>query len=135
MTTVVIAEAGINHNGSLKIAKELIIAASKAGADYVKFQTFITEKLVSRDAKQADYQKKNLGSETSQFSMLRKLELTTNDHLELIKCCNRHKISFFSTAFDMDSIGLLIKLKLPIWKIPSGEITNLPYIKKIGSVL
>lgn len=134
MKTIVIAEAGVNHNGSLNIAKELIAAASNAGADYIKFQTFQAEKLVSRDAKQADYQKKNLGSETSQFEMLRKLELTTKDHHELIECCNRHKIAFFSTAFDMDSIDLLIKLHLPIWKIPSGEITNLPYIRKIGSL-
>ena len=133
MKTVIIAEAGVNHNGSLKIAEEMIVAAAEAGADYIKFQTFITANLVSKDARQAEYQKKNLGSETSQFEMLKKLELSVNDHFELIKCCERNKISFFSTAFDMDSIDLLGRLDLPLWKIPSGEINNLPYIKRIGS--
>lgn len=134
MKTIVIAEAGVNHNGSLDIAKELVIAASKAGADYIKFQTFVASKLVSKDTKQAEYQKKNIGCETSQFEMLRKLELSTQDHYEIIECCHKHKITFFSTAFDMDSIDLLVKLNLPIWKIPSGEITNLPYLRKIGSL-
>jgi len=134
MKIIIIAEAGVNHNGSLKIAKQLISEASKAGADYIKFQTFLADKLVLKDAKQADYQKKNLGKYMNQFEMLRNLELSFNDHLELIECCKNHSINFFSTAFDMDSLDLLIRLKLPMWKIPSGEITNLPYIKKIGSL-
>jgi N,N'-diacetyllegionaminate synthase len=134
MRTIIIAEAGVNHNGSLDIAKKLVEAASKAGADYIKFQTFETNKLVSKSAKQADYQKKNMKNEISQFEMLKKLELSYEDHLELIDCCKRNKIAFFSTAFDLGSIDLLQKLRLPIWKIPSGEITNLPYITKIGSL-
>ena len=134
MRTTIIAEAGVNHNGSIDIAKKLIEEAAKAGADYIKFQTFETDKLVSKAAKQADYQKKNLGNETSQYEMLKKLELSAKDHHELIDCCNSNKIAFFSTAFDMESIDLLKKLQLPIWKIPSGEITNLPYVTKIGSL-
>jgi N,N'-diacetyllegionaminate synthase len=133
MKTLIIAEAGVNHNGSLDIAKELILEASKAGADFIKFQTFITEELVSKEAKQADYQKKNLGNETSQFEMLKKLELNKEDHYKLIEYCNTCQISFFSTAFDLISIDLLAKLDLPLWKIPSGEITNFPYLQKIGS--
>lgn len=134
MKTIIIAEAGVNHNGSLTIAKEMIVAASEAGADYIKFQTFVTENLVSKDANQAEYQKKNLGNETSQFEMLSKLELSVKDHYDLINCCKRNKIAFFSTAHDIGSIDLLVKLHLPLWKIPSGEITNLPYLKKIGSL-
>ncbi len=134
MKTIIIAEAGVNHNGSLETAKELIAEASKAGANYIKFQTFLAENLVTKDAKQADYQKRNLGNKMSQFEMLRKLELTLNDHNELIKCCKKHKIEFFSTAFDMHSLGLLMSLRLQLWKVPSGEITNLPFIKKIGSL-
>ncbi len=133
MKTLIIAEAGVNHNGSLDIAKELILEASKAGADFIKFQTFITEELVSKEAKQADYQKKNLGNETSQFEMLKKLELNKEDHYKLIEYCNTCQISFFSTAFDLISIDLLAKLDLPLWKIPSGEITNFPYLQMIGS--
>jgi N-acetylneuraminate synthase len=134
MKTIIIAEAGVNHNGSLKIAKEMIFEASRAGADYIKFQTFITGNLVSKDARQADYQSKNLGIETSQFEMLQKLELSKEDHLELIKSCKENGIAFFSTAFDLDSVELLMNLDIPIWKIPSGEITNLPYLRKIGSI-
>lgn len=133
MKTIIIAEAGVNHNGSLEIAKNLVIAAAEAGADFIKFQTFSTEKLVLRNAAQAEYQKKNLGKNTSQFEMLKKLELSLSDHKELIKFCNLQKIAFFSTAFDFDSIRLLNNLDLPMWKIPSGEITNLPYLQLIGS--
>lgn len=133
MKTIIIAEAGVNHNGSLKIAKEMIVAASNAGADYIKFQTFLTGNLVSRNAMQANYQKKNLGKETSQYEMLKKLELSIEDHNELIRYCSKQKIEFFSTAFDLESIDLLSDLGIPIWKIPSGEITNLPYLQKIGS--
>jgi len=133
MNTIIIAEAGVNHNGSLEMAKEMVIAAAHSGADFIKFQTFATDKLVSRDAKQAGYQTKNIGYETSQFEMLKKLELSFKDHQELNHCCIRHKIGFFSTAFDLDSIELLNKIGLPMWKIPSGEITNYPYLKKISS--
>lgn len=133
MKTIIIAEAGVNHNGSLAIAKRLIEEAAKSGADYIKFQTFVTEKLVSKEAKQAEYQKKNLQNESSQFDMLKALELSLNDHYELIEYCNQLGVAFFSTAFDLDSIDLLSELNLPLWKIPSGEITNLPYLQKIGS--
>jgi N,N'-diacetyllegionaminate synthase len=133
MKTIIIAEAGVNHNGSLDIAKRLIESASAAGANIIKFQTFKADNLVSRDAKQADYQKRNLGKETSQFDMLKDLELSFNDHKALVKHCKKFHIAFFSTAFDMESIILLESIKMPMWKIPSGEITNLPYIKKIGS--
>jgi N,N'-diacetyllegionaminate synthase len=133
MRTIVIAEAGVNHNGSVEIARKLIVAASDAGADYIKFQTFVADKLVSSGTKQAEYQIKNLLRETTQLEMLKNLELSYYDHNELFKCCKKYKINFFSTAFDLDSIDLLLKLNLPIWKIPSGEITNLPYLRKIGS--
>ena len=131
---LIIAEAGVNHNGNIEMAKELINAAADAGADYVKFQTFKTEKLVSVDAKQAEYQQKNMGSsaEASQFEMLKKLELSVNDHHELIAYCNSKNIKFLSTAFDLDSIDLLNELNIDLFKIPSGEITNLPYLEKIG---
>ena len=133
MKTTIIAEAGVNHNGSLDMAKKLIVAAAEAGADFIKFQTFSTEKLVLKNSAQAEYQKKNLGAATSQFEMLKKLEMSAKDHYELIKFSKSQKIVFFSTAFDLDSIDLLDGLHLPMWKIPSGEITNLPYIRKIGS--
>ncbi|MBN8696425.1 MAG: N-acetylneuraminate synthase [Bacteroidetes bacterium] len=131
---LIIAEAGVNHNGNIEMAKRLIDAAADAGADYVKFQTFKTEKLVSIDAKQAEYQQKNMGSsaEASQFEMLKKLELSVNDHHELIAYCNSKNIKFLSTAFDLDSIDLLNELNIDLFKIPSGEITNLPYLEKIG---
>lgn len=131
---LIIAEAGVNHNGNMEMAKKLIDAAADAGADYVKFQTFKTEKLVSVDAKQAEYQQKNMGGSAtdSQFEMLKKLELSVNDHYELIAYCNSKKIKFLSTAFDLDSIDLLNELNIDLFKIPSGEITNLPYLEKIG---
>ena len=131
----IIAEAGVNHNGSLEIAKELIDKAKGAGADYIKFQTFKSEKLVSKIAPQADYQKKNIGdsSNNSQLSMLKKLELSREDHIALKKYCEEKGIHFFSTAFDLDSIDFLHSLDLGLWKIPSGEITNYPYLKKIAS--
>lgn len=134
MRTIIIAEAGVNHNGSLETAKKLIEAASDAGADYIKFQTFSAEKVVLKNAGQAEYQKKNLGKDTSQYELLKKLELGKEDHRLIIGYCQSHSISFFSTAFDMDSIDFLISLNIPVWKVPSGEITNLPYLKKIGSL-
>lgn len=133
MKTIIIAEAGVNHNGSLEIAKRLIDEAANAGADFIKFQTFVTKNLVSKNAKLAEYQKNNSKKESSQYDMLKELELSLEDHYELIEYCKQHKIVFFSTAFDLESIDLLSKLELPIWKIPSGEITNLPYLQKIGS--
>lgn len=131
--TLIIAEAGVNHNGSIKLAKQLIDAAAEAGVDYIKFQTFKTENLVSRQAVKAEYQKKNINdTDESQFGMLKKLELTPARHVELMDYCRQKKVRFFSTAFDLDSIGLLSELGLEMWKIPSGEITNYPYLKKIA---
>lgn len=131
---LIIAEAGVNHNGSLEIAKRLVDKASSAGVDIIKFQTFKAEKLVSKAAKQAEYQKKNIGNgEETQYAMLKKLELSNEQHEELIAYCNLKNIRFFSTAFDMDSIDYLHSLNLGLWKIPSGEITNYPYLKKIAS--
>ena len=133
--TVIIAEAGVNHNGSLELAKQLIDAASVAGVDYVKFQTFKAENVVTKKAKQAEYQKKNIGDDNdSQFQMLKKLELSQADHELLISYCKEKRIHFFSTAFDFDSIDYLASLNLPLWKIPSGEITNYPYIRKIAQI-
>ena len=135
MSVFIIAEAGVNHNGSIELAKKLIDVAVEAGVDAVKFQTFKAEKLVSKNAEKADYQKENMNtSDDSQLNMLKKLELDTNTHHELIKYCNSKNIMFLSTPFDLDSIDLLNELKLPIFKIPSGEITNLPYLRKIGTL-
>tara|TARA_B100000767_G_C19773109_1_gene541145 strand:- start:954 stop:1964 length:1011 start_codon:yes stop_codon:yes gene_type:complete len=132
--TLIIAEAGVNHNGSLDIAFKLIDAASDAGADLVKFQTFQAEKLVTEKASKADYQKATTGSEESQFDMIKKLELSPEDHDKLISYCNDKNIGFFSTGFDIDSLNMLIDLKLDLIKVPSGEITNLPYLRHVGSL-
>lgn len=133
--TLIIAEAGVNHNGSIDIAKQLVDAAVYAGVDYVKFQTFKTENLVSKRAKRAQYQKdSSIDTDDSQFTMLKKLELSIEQHYELIDYCKQKKINFLSTAFDLDSISFLASLKLGLWKIPSGEITNYPYIKKIAQL-
>ena len=131
---LIIAEAGVNHNGSLEIAKKLVDKAVEAGVDIIKFQTFKAEKLVSKSAKQADYQKKNIGNNAndSQYNMLKKLELSEQDHQELVDYCNKKGVRFWSTAFDLDSIEYLHTLNLGLWKIPSGEITNYPYIRKIA---
>lgn len=131
--TLIIAEAGVNHNGSMQIAKQLIDAAADAGVDYVKFQTFKAENLVGKSAQKADYQKRNIGgSDNSQYSMLKALELSDNQHYELIDYCSLKGVKFFSTAFDLQSIDFLNSLNMPLWKIPSGEITNFPYLRKIG---
>ena len=130
----IIAEAGVNHNGSMDIAKKLITVASEAGCDAVKFQTFKTEKLVSVHAKKAEYQKKNDRSSGSQLDMLKKLELSYDDHKELIEYCRKYAIEFLSTPFDLESIKLLNKLGLTTFKIPSGEITNLPYLRALGKL-
>lgn len=131
---LIIAEAGVNHNGSIEIAKLLIDKAAEAGVDYIKFQTFKSEKLVAKSAKQAEYQQRNLGkSDDNQLSMLKKLELSENNHKELIEYCNKKGVKFFSTAFDLSTIDLLKSFNIGFWKIPSGEITNYPYLKKIAS--
>lgn len=130
----IIAEAGVNHNGSIELAKKLIDVARDAGADAVKFQTFKAEKLVSKNAQKADYQKQTTDSSESQFDMIKKLELDLATHHELIAYCNEKKIMFLSTPFDHDSIKLLNDLGLEIFKIPSGEITNLPYLRHIGKL-
>lgn len=131
---LIIAEGGVNHNGSIQIAKRLIDKAVEAGVDIIKFQTFKSEKLVSKAATQAEYQQRNIGKkDEGQLSMLKKLELSVENHLELIQYCNERNIRFWSTAFDIDSIDFLHSLNMGLWKIPSGEITNYPYLKKIAS--
>ena len=132
--TLVIAEAGVNHNGDLKLAFQLVEAAAQAGADVVKFQTFQAQGLATDKADKAAYQQETTGEGESQLSMLQKLELTPEQHLQLIDHCRAYGIEFLSTAFDSVSIDLLISLKLQRWKIPSGEITNLPYLRKTGSL-
>ncbi|PNE25372.1 N-acetylneuraminate synthase [Tannerella sp. oral taxon 808] len=132
--TIIIAEAGVNHNGDIRIAKQLVDAAVMAGADYVKFQTFKTEELVSKNARKAAYQQRNMSSteDPSQYSMLKKLELSREHHCELVTYCNQKRIKFLSTPFDLSSIEFLASLHLGLWKIPSGEITNYPYLKRIA---
>ncbi len=131
---LIIAEAGVNHNGSISIAKKLIDKAKDAGADIVKFQTFVSEKLVTKSAQKAEYQKKTTGKKESQFEMLKKLELSPESHKLLIAYCKKKKIKFLSTPFDLDSIDLLVKLGMDTIKIPSGELNNLPYLRKIGKL-
>ena len=130
----IIAEAGVNHNGSIELAKKLIDVASESGADAVKFQTFKAEKLVSKNAQKADYQKQTTNKTESQFDMIKKLELDMDTHKELIAYCKTKNIMFLSTPFDHDSIELLSDLGLEIFKIPSGEIINLPYLRHIGKL-
>lgn len=131
--TLIIAEAGVNHNGSIELAKQLVDKAKEAGVDYIKFQTFKASKLVTKAAKQAEYQQKNIGKEgDSQYQMLKKLELSPEEHQILINYCNELGIKFFSTAFDFDSMDYLHSLNLGLWKIPSGEVTNYPFLKRIA---
>ncbi len=132
MSTTIIAEAGVNHNGSIELAKQMVEEAAKAGADYIKFQTFKPEKLVSKYAQKADYQKKMTGSQESQLQMLEKLALSYDDFVELKKYCEQIGIGFLSTPFDEDSIRFLDSLDMDFWKIPSGEITNYPYLVQIA---
>ena len=123
--TLIIAEAGVNHNGSLELAKQLVDKAVEADVDYIKFQTFKASKLVTKAAKQAEYQQKNMGKECdSQYQMLKKLELSPADHEVLIAYCKKKGIKFFSTAFDFDSIDYLHSLNLGLWKIPSGDLST-----------
>ena len=134
MSVFIIAEAGVNHNGSIELAYKLIDLAADAGADAVKFQTFRAESLVSHKAQKADYQKENTDESESQFDMIKKLELDEQTHRELIEYCKKNKIIFLSSPFDIDSINLLHNLGMEIFKIPSGEITNLPYLRNIGAL-
>ena len=126
MKVLIIAEAGVNHNGDIGIGKKLIDVAADAGADFVKFQTFNADRLVSESAPKADYQKGVTNSAESQHTMLRKLELTESMHQELIAHCVLRNIGFFSTGFDIESINMLASFGQEFFKIPSGEITNLP---------
>jgi len=130
----IIAEAGVNHNGSLDLAKQLIDVAVKSGVDAVKFQTFKTENCIVKNAVKADYQKQTTSEDETQFEMVKKLELDTDAHNKLIAYCKTKNIMFLSTPFDHDSIELLNDLGLEIFKIPSGEITNLPYLRHIGKL-
>jgi N,N'-diacetyllegionaminate synthase len=134
VSVFIIAEAGVNHNGKIDLAYKLIDAASDSGANAVKFQTFKTENLVSKKAPKAAYQKKTTNKSESQFSMLKKLELDFNFHRNLIDYCSKKNIIFLSTPFDHESIDHLNELGLQIFKIPSGEITNLPHLRHIGSL-
>lgn len=132
MSVFIIAEAGVNHNGDPELAKKMIDVATNSGADAVKFQTFKAEKIVAKTAQKAHYQKQTSDSDESQFAMIKKLELDFTAHKILMSHCQRQNIMFLSTPFDLESIDLLNKLGLGIFKIPSGEITNLPYLEAIG---
>ncbi|MCR2062264.1 N-acetylneuraminate synthase [Campylobacter helveticus] len=129
---LIIAEAGVNHNGDLNLAKKLIEQAAKADADVVKFQTFKAEDCVSIKAKKAKYQLENTAKDESQLEMIKKLELSREAHFELMKHCKKHNIAFLSTPFDLESVAFLQSLNLSYVKIPSGEITNLPYLKAVA---
>lgn len=128
----IIAEAGVNHNGDLRVAKKLIDVAKRAGADAVKFQTFKSGNIVTRSAQKAGYQKRSTAKNESQFNMIKGLELDVDAHKQLIGYCRKKNIAFLSSPFDIESIGLLDQLGLKTFKIPSGEVTNLPYLRKIG---
>jgi len=133
MKTLIIAEAGVNHNGDMDIAEELIIKAAEGGADLIKFQSFVAEKMASKSADKAAYQKASSDTGSNQFEMLSKLQLTREQHVHLLNKCNKHGIGFFSSSFDLDSIEMLENLNFSnIIKVPSGELTNLPYLRKIA---
>ena len=134
MNVMIIAEAGVNHNGDIEIAKSLIDVAADAKADIIKFQTFSAERQVTNNAPKAQYQKESSKSDESQFLMLKKLELSEAMHLELIKHCETREIGFLSTGFDIQSVDFLNGLNQKMFKIPSGEITNLPYLRHIGKI-
>ena len=131
--TIIIAEAGVNHNGEMDLAKKLVESAAEAGADIIKFQTFVAKDLVINKAQKSDYQLRNTNSHESQKEMLSKLELNKEQHYELIHHCKKNNIEFLSSAFDIKSVKFLDSLNLYRWKIPSGEITNIPYLRLIGS--
>lgn len=129
---IIIAEAGVNHNGSFELAKKMVDAAKEAGVDYVKFQTFNPKKLVSKYAEKAEYQKETTGSDETQLQMLQKLALTEDNFLSLHDYCREVGIGFISTPFDLDSITFLETFDMDFWKVPSGEVTNLPYLEAIA---
>lgn len=129
---IIIAEAGVNHNGSFELAKKMVDAAKEAGVDYVKFQTFNPKKLVSKYAEKAEYQKETTGSDETQLQMLQKLTLTEDNFLSLRDYCREVGIGFISTPFDLDSIDFLETFDMDFWKVPSGEVTNLPYLEAIA---
>lgn len=128
----IIAEAGVNHNGNFDTAIQMVKAAKRAGADYIKFQTFVPEKLVSESAQKAEYQKKTTGADESQLDMLKKLTLTNGEFWKIKKYCDELEIGFISTPFDLESVEFLESMNMDFWKIPSGEITNLPYLEKLA---
>jgi len=130
----IIAEAGVNHNGSLELAKKMVDVAKECKVDAIKFQTFTGEKVISKFAPKAEYQKQTTGKEESQLEMVKKLELDEKSHQELLQYCKNQEVMFLSTPFDLDSVDLLNNLGLEIFKIPSGEITNLPYLRKIAKL-
>lgn len=132
MKTIIIAEAGVNHNGDFETAKKMVVAAKEAGADYVKFQTAVPELVISEFAPQAEYQKENTGIVESQLDMCRKIHLPLSDYALLKDFCKQTGIGFMSTPFDLTSIDLLAELGQDYFKVPSGEITNLPYLRKIA---
>ena len=132
--TIIIAEAGVNHNGDIAKAKALIDKGAEAGVDYVKFQTFKAGNLVTKQAKRAAYQDKNTQNNDSQYEMLKKLELSQDVHKELIDYCSKKGVQFLSTGFDFESLEFLAGLGITIAKIPSGEITNLPYLRKVATL-
>ncbi|MBT4790928.1 MAG: N-acetylneuraminate synthase [Halobacteriovoraceae bacterium] len=134
MKTLIIAEAGVNHNGDLHLAKKLIDVACDAGADYVKFQLFKTELVISKFAKKAEYQKETTDPEESQLEMVKKLELSKEEHFELLTYCKKKDIKYLSSPFDHWSIDLLEEMNTDLYKVPSGEITNLPYLRKISTL-
>lgn len=134
MSVYIIAEAGVNHNGSIEIAKDLVDSAKAAGADCIKFQTFVAKNIVSKTAKKAEYQQENTTANESQLEMLKKLELSFAEFVELNNYCQSKNIEFLSTGFDFDSIDFLSSLNMKRWKVPSGEITNLPYLIKIAQL-
>ena len=132
---LIIAEAGVNHNGNLNIAKKMVTVAKNCGADYIKFQSFTAKKLATKSVNQAPYQKANTKKQQSQYNMLKKLELSERSHLKILQHCKKRKIGFLSTGFDIENIKFLVKkCKMNTIKIPSGEITNIPYLKFIGKL-
>ena len=134
MHTMIIAEAGVNHNGSLELAKKMALCAKQAGVDIVKYQTAVPELVVSKFAEKAAYQKENTGAAESQLEMVRRIHFDFDGHRELKKYCDEIGIAYLSTPFDNASIDFLASLDMPFWKIPSGEITNLPYLEKIAAL-
>ena len=131
--TYIVAEIGCNHNGSKELARQMVLAAKQCGVDAVKFQTFQADALISRFAPKAEYQKITTGTGDSQLEMTRKLELSPEAYLELKEYATSLGLDVFSTAFDLESVDFLVKTGQHVWKIPSGEITNLPYLQKIGA--